>query len=40
MAAAGRHEDYTSALEALFGISVDLVPPPGVKTNMPDKLVV
>ncbi|MGF9649466.1 glutamyl-tRNA reductase [Pseudarthrobacter oxydans] len=40
LAAAGRHEDYTSALEALFGISVDLIPPPRVKTNMPDELVV
>lgn len=40
MAAAGRHEDYASALESLFGISVDLIPAPGVKTNMPDKLVV
>jgi glutamyl-tRNA reductase len=30
MAAAGRHDEYTAALEALFGISVNLAQPAGV----------
>jgi glutamyl-tRNA reductase len=34
LAAAGRHDDYTAALEALFGISVDLLPPPTAKDHV------
>lgn len=40
MAAAGRHDEYTAALEALFGISVDPNVPPEFRRNMSKKLVV